>query len=104
MAVGSQFLYVVSWNFVASGFVFTCSALFQGLGNTVPALLSSASRIVSFMIPAFWLAAKPDFQLQQLWYASVASMTLQALVSLLLVRAEFRRRLPTTGSAQPASA
>jgi putative MATE family efflux protein len=103
MAVGAQFLHVASWNFVASGFVFTCSALFQGLGNTVPALLSSASRIVSFMIPAFWLAANPQFQLVQLWYVSVASMTLQAFVSLLLVRAEFRSRLGTPALAQPAS-
>lgn len=93
MAVGSQFLQIVSWNFVASGLVFTCSALFQGLGNTVPAVLSSASRIVSFIIPALWLAAQPQFQLVQLWYVSVASMTVQAVVSLLLVRAEFRRRL-----------
>jgi Na+-driven multidrug efflux pump len=97
-AVGTQFLEVVSWNFIASGFVFTCSSLFQGLGNTVPALLSSASRIVSFVIPAFWLAGQPDFQLAQIWYVSVASMTLQALVSFLLVRRQFRSRL------QPATA
>jgi Na+-driven multidrug efflux pump len=93
LAVGTGFLQVVSWNFVASGFVFTCSSLFQGLGNTIPALLSSATRIVSFMIPAFWLAAQPDFQLPQLWYVSVASMSLQALVSFFLVRRQFRMRL-----------
>ncbi|MGA2187455.1 MAG: MATE family efflux transporter [Steroidobacteraceae bacterium] len=93
LAVGTRFLQVVSWNFVASGFVFTCSSLFQGLGNTIPALLSSATRIVSFMIPAFWLAAQPDFQLPQLWYVSVASMSLQALVSFFLVRRQFRIRL-----------
>jgi len=48
LAIGTQFLQVISWNFVASGIVFTCSAVFQGLGNTVPAVLSSASRLVSF--------------------------------------------------------
>jgi putative MATE family efflux protein len=104
MAVGSQFLHVVSWNFVASGFVFTCSALFQGLGNTIPSLLSSASRIVSFLIPALWLAARPEFQVVQLWYASVASMTLQALVSLWLVRGQFRGRLRLSASPTPAGA
>ncbi len=93
LAVAAQFLRVISWNFVASGLVFTCSALFQGLGNTMPAVLSSATRIVSFVGPALWLAARPQFELIQLWYVSVASMTAQALVSLWLVRGEFRRRL-----------
>src|SRR6202163_3771568 len=36
VAVGTQFLQVISWNFAASGLVFTCSAVFQGLANTVP--------------------------------------------------------------------
>jgi putative MATE family efflux protein len=93
LAVGSQFLLVISWNFLASGIVFTCSAVFQGLGHTMPAVLSSASRLVSFVVPALWLAASPQFQLIQLWYVSVVSVSLQALLSLWLVRGEFRRRL-----------
>ena len=93
VAVGTQFLEVISWNFVASGFVFTCSAVFQGLGNTVPAVMSSASRILSFIVPALWLASKPHFQLIELWYVSVASVTLQAGLSIWLVHAEFRQRL-----------
>jgi len=48
MAVAAQFLHFVSFNMVAQGLVFTCSGMFQGLGNTRPVLLSSASRIVSF--------------------------------------------------------
>jgi putative MATE family efflux protein len=93
VAVSTQFLKVISWNFIASGIVFTCSAVFQGLGNTVPSVLSSATRIASFIGPALWLASRPQFELVELWYISVASMTTQALVSLWLVRAEFRRRL-----------
>jgi putative MATE family efflux protein len=93
VAVGTQFLQIISWNFAASGVVFTCSAVFQGLANTVPAVLSSASRIVSFVVPALWLASQPQFQLIQLWYVSVASVTLQACISLWLVRVEFRGRL-----------
>lgn len=92
LAVGAQFLRVISWNFLASGMVFTCSAVFQGLGHTVPAVLSSASRLVSFVVPALWLAASPEFTLLQLWYVSIASVTLQAALSLWLVRGEFRRR------------
>jgi putative MATE family efflux protein len=92
-AIGAQFLHICSWNFVATGLVFTCSGVFQGLGNTVPAVISSASRLLSFVVPAIWLASQPDFQIVQLWYASVASVTIQALISLWLVRAEFRKRL-----------
>jgi putative MATE family efflux protein len=100
LAVGSQYLTVVSWNFLASGFVFTCSAVFQGLGHTMPVVLSSASRVLSFVAPALWLAALPDFQLIQLWYVSVASTTLQAVLSLWLVRGEFRRRAPVPAMAR----
>jgi putative MATE family efflux protein len=93
IAVGSQYLQVISWNFLASGFVFTCSAVFQGLGNTVPAVISSASRVVSFVIPVLWLSNQPHFEMIQVWYLSVASTALQAVFSLWLVRREFRLRL-----------
>jgi putative MATE family efflux protein len=93
IGVGSQYLQVISWNFLASGFVFTCSAVFQGLGNTVPALISSASRLLSFVLPVLWLSAQPNFAMIQVWYLSVASVALQAVLSLWLVRREFRVRL-----------
>ena len=40
-AVGATFLRIISWTFIAQGVVFTCSGVFQGLGNTIPAMLSS---------------------------------------------------------------
>lgn len=43
MAVASLFLRIVSLNMVAQGLIFTCSSLFQGLGNTKPVLWTSAS-------------------------------------------------------------
>jgi Na+-driven multidrug efflux pump len=92
--VGTQYLKIASWNFLASGVVFTTSAVFQGLGNTLPAVYSSASRLITFVAPSLWLAAQPHFELVQLWYVSVASVTLQALTSLWLVRNEFRQRVP----------
>jgi Na+-driven multidrug efflux pump len=94
IAVGSQYLKIASWNFLASGVVFTTSAVFQGLGNTLPAVYSSASRLITFVAPSLWLASQPHFELVQLWYVSVASVTLQALISLWLVRNEFRQRVP----------
>ena len=93
VAVGAMFLSIAAWNFVGSGFVFTCSALFQGLGNTVPSLWSSGSRLLSFVIPAFWLSSRPQFDLEQLWYVGVASIALQAVVSYVLVMRQFRSKL-----------
>lgn len=93
VAVGAMFLSIASWNFVGSGFVFTCSALFQGLGNTVPSLWSSATRLVSFVLPALWLSSRPQFDLEELWYVGVASVALQAVVSYLLVLKQFRTRV-----------
>jgi putative MATE family efflux protein len=94
LAVGTQYLRIASWNFVASGLAFTCSAVFQGLGNTLPTVWSSASRIVSFVLPSLWLAAQPQFQVIELWYVSVVSATLQAVISLWLLRAQFRQLAP----------
>lgn len=108
LAVGAQFLTIISWNFVASGIIFTCSGMFQALGNTVPSLASSASRIVSFALPAIWLSSLPGFELRHLWYLSVATVLLQMALSLLLLRRELGRRLggraPAVTAAVPAVA
>ena len=92
-AVAAEYLVIVSWNFVAQGLIFTCSSLFQGLGDTRPALLSTATRLLTFVPPAIWLSSRPDFKLQHVWYLSLFTVLLQAVVSYLLVRAQFRRRL-----------
>jgi putative MATE family efflux protein len=93
IAIGAQYLRIISWNFVASGIIFTCSGMFQALGNTVPAVISTATRLVTFVLPAIWLSRQPHFHIEQVWYLSVATMTLQAITSLLLVRWQFRKRL-----------
>jgi putative MATE family efflux protein len=102
LAVAATFLHIISWNFVAQGIIFTCSGMFQALGNTLPGLMSSATRLVTFAIPALWLSMRPGFELKQLWFLSVATVTLQALTSLFLLRGQFRRRLaakPVTAAA-----
>jgi putative MATE family efflux protein len=98
---GALFLRIIAWNFIGTGIVFTCSSTFQGLGHTVPSLLSSASRLLTFAIPALWLAHQPWFAPRHLWYLSVASLALQAAVSLLLVRLEFRSRLESAPPGMP---
>ena len=91
---------------MASGVVFVASSTFQALGNTVPSLVTSFTRVVLVAIPAFLLARLPGFQLRWIWYLSVASITLQMIMSLLLLRREMRLRLviDATPAAVPAFA
>jgi putative MATE family efflux protein len=93
IAVGASFLHVISWNFVAQGVIFTASGMFQALGNTIPALISSAVRIVLFAGPAVWLSRQTGFTLNDVWWYSVATVTVQMLLSGWLVRRELTKRL-----------
>lgn len=106
-SVASTFLHFISINFIASGVIFTCSSMFQALGNTVPSVVSSASRLVTFAVPAMYMSMRPGFELRHLWTLSVLTTTGQVLVSLVLLRREFRRRLATSAAPlapSPASA
>ncbi|UHQ23868.1 MATE family efflux transporter [Lysobacter sp. 5GHs7-4] len=102
IAVAVQFLGIVSLNFVASGLVFTCSGMFQALGNTLPAFASSFSRMLSFAVPAIWLSTQPGFELRQLWLLSVASVALQAAISVVLLLRALRQADARMGEAAPA--
>jgi len=93
IAIGALFLRMISLNLVAQGSIFVCSSMFQGLGNTRPALLSSAARLITYSLPLIWLSAMPGFRIEYVWYLSIAATTLQAALSLLLLRLEFRKRL-----------
>jgi putative MATE family efflux protein len=93
IAVGSRFLRIISWNFVAQGLIFTCSGIFQGLGHTWPVLASSSSRILTFVLPAIWLSTLPDLQLEYIWYLSVASVATQVIISLVLLHRVMRAKL-----------
>jgi putative MATE family efflux protein len=103
---GSDYLRIVAFNFVAAGVVFTSSSMFQGLGNTIPPLLSSASRLLVFVFPAWILSHQPDFHIKIVWYLSVGSQLLQAGINLLLLQRELRRKLKFDDNADfvPASA
>jgi putative MATE family efflux protein len=91
--LGGEFLRIISWNFVAVGLVFTCSSMFQGLGNTLPALGAAGSRLLTYVIPMIWLASRPGFQLAHLWYLSVVSVASQAALSWWLLQRELHVRL-----------
>lgn len=90
IAVGNEYLRIISWNFIASGLVFVSSSMFQALGNTIPSLVASISRLVVVAVPALWLARLPNFELRWIWYLSVLAILLQLGIVMLLLRREFR--------------
>ncbi|MGZ8370321.1 MAG: MATE family efflux transporter, partial [Caulobacteraceae bacterium] len=89
----ATYLKIISWNFVATGLVFACSGLFQALGDTRPAFFSSLTRLLTFAIPAIWLSYQPWATLEHVWYVSLSSVLLQAVVSLLLLHALMAKKL-----------
>jgi putative MATE family efflux protein len=93
VAVGDEYLRIVSWNFVASGVIFVGSSMFQAIGNTIPPLITSFLRLVLVAVPILMLSGNPHFTLRWVWYISVASVTLQMIFNLLLLRREFNLRL-----------
>jgi Na+-driven multidrug efflux pump len=93
IAVGEEYLRIISWAFVASGVIFVASSMFQAMGNTLPSLATSALRITLVAIPALLLARMPGFQLRWIWYLSAGAVLAQLALALWLLRREFDRRL-----------
>jgi putative MATE family efflux protein len=98
--VGADYLKFISWNFLCSGIIFTCSGALQGLGNTWPALWSSLSRVATFIAPVLWLSAQPHFAITQVWLVSIASVSLQALLIGALVIRQLRRDAAVSATAR----
>lgn len=90
---GAEFLRIISFTFIASGIVITCSGMFQAIGNTVPSLVASASRIITFIFPVVWMSGQPWFQLQHLWYLSVTTVAIQAAIAWWLLNREMAKKL-----------
>lgn len=93
VAVGEEYLRIVSWNYIAAGLVFVTSSMFQAMGNTRPSLVTSAIRAVVVAIPTLLLSRLPGFQLTWVWYLTVVSVTLQMAIGLWLLQREYRLRL-----------
>jgi putative MATE family efflux protein len=106
VAFGRDYLNIIAFNFIAAGIVFTSSSIFQGLGNTIPPLISSASRLGLFALPALLISHRGGFDIKVIWYLSVASQVLQACFNLLLLRYELNKKLKFDDSTDfvPASA
>jgi len=93
IAFGSEYLRIVSLNFISAGIVFTTSSIFQGIGNTLPPLFSSLTRLMLFAISALLFSRMPGFEIREVWYLSVGSIIFQMCVNLLLLRQGLRKRL-----------
>lgn len=106
IAFGSEYLTIVAFNFVAAGIVFSSSSVFQGIGNTLPPLISSGSRLLLFAVPAWMVSRVPGFNIRNVWYLSVASQVVQAILVVLLLQRELRHKLkfaaPPVATAIPA--
>jgi Na+-driven multidrug efflux pump len=93
IAFGSEYLRIVSLNFISAGIIFTTSSVFQGIGNTLPPLFSSLTRLVLFAVLVLLISRMPGFEIREAWYLSVATIILQMCANLVLLRHELRKRL-----------
>jgi putative MATE family efflux protein len=100
--IGVDYLHIAAWSFVASGVVFVSSSMFQALGNAVPPMLTSISRIALISVPIIILSQQPGFALKTIWYISVFGTALQMIANLALLQREFHKRFaPRLATDQP---
>lgn len=90
--VGAEYLRIASYNYVAAGLVMTAAGIFQGLGNTVPSLIASASRVGLFVGSVLALSRMPEFTRRSIWFAAVAAALVQFALIMILIRRELRLR------------
>ena len=93
IGVGAEYLRIIAWGTLASGIIYVNGSMFQAMGNTVPPLIASFTRILLVAIPAVLFARMPGFELRWVWYLSVGATFLQVAMNLLLLKREFRARL-----------
>jgi putative MATE family efflux protein len=91
VAVAAGYLRLISLTFVASGLIFACASVFQGLGNTRPPFVSSVIRLFVFAVPVLLLLSR--LTLQDIWIVSAVSIWVQAVANLWFLRREFRIKL-----------
>ncbi len=93
ISTGAEYLRIISFNFVSAGLLFVSSSTFQAMGNAIPSLIASGVRIVLVAAAILTAARLPGFELRWVWWLSVGSTAIQLVLSMLLLRREFGRRL-----------
>src|SRR5438552_12447870 len=77
VAFGSEYLRIVSLNFISAGIVFVTSSIFQGIGNTMPPLFSSLTGLILFVLPALLFSRRPGLEIRYVGYLSGGSFVLR---------------------------
>ncbi len=67
--------------------------MFQAMGNTIPPLIASFTRIIVVAVPALLLARMAGFELRWIWWLSVGATLLQLSMNVTLLMREFRAKL-----------
>jgi Na+-driven multidrug efflux pump len=93
IAVGAEYLRIATLSAAASGVIYVNGSMFQAMGNTIPPLVASFTRIIVVAVPAVLMARMAGFALSWLWWLSVSATLLQLAMNLFLLRREFRARL-----------
>ncbi len=102
VAVAAGYLRLISTTFVATGLIFACTSVFQGLGHTRPPFVSSVIRLLVFTAPVLLLLSR--LTLQDIWLISAGSIWVQAVANLWFLRKELRAKLATLQRAVAAEA
>ena len=93
VAGGVEFLRVLSLNLIAVTVAFSCFGVLSGLGNTLPTLISSATRIALVVGPAWLLSYHAGFRPLWVWLLSIAATVVQMSMNLWFLRRELHKRL-----------
>jgi putative MATE family efflux protein len=101
---GAEFLRVIALNLPANAVAFACFGVLSGLGNTIPTLISSATRIILIVVIAGGLSLHEAFRPLWLWIVSVGATLVQMLLNLYFLRLELHRKLGAPAAAAPAPA
>jgi Na+-driven multidrug efflux pump len=99
LAGGTEFLRVLAFNLMAVSVAFASFGVLSGLGNTIPTLISSATRIALVVGPSWVLSYHAGFRPLWIWVISVAATVVQMLMNLYFLRRELHRRLGAFGDA-----
>jgi Na+-driven multidrug efflux pump len=67
--------------------------MFQAMGNTVPSLVASGTRMVVLIIPVLLMSRMSGFALHWVWWLSLATAYFQLALVLVMLRRQFARRL-----------
>jgi putative MATE family efflux protein len=98
IAIGVEYLRYCSWVLIFGAVTSISNGVLQGVGNTWPGLLCSASRVISFILPAAWLSTRPGFNTREVWIATMLASLVNAVLIALFLRTWFRRHPATAAT------